>query len=457
MPDIMAPRRRQAASRSAPPTARISRTMPARSGRETGLILKVHTSNYRIAGLHGRGRARASWRRSRTSAACRSSTTSAPARWSTWRASASRHEPTVAEAVAEGADLVTFSGDKLLGGPQAGFIVGRKELVARINQNPMKRALRLDKIRLAALEATLQALPRSRPAGRARCRRCGCWRGRRREIEATAPRLAAGVRRRGSAPPSRSRSLACASQIGSGALPLETVASAGVAHPGRRGGKAAAARLPRWPRHCAACRCPWSAHRGRARLILDLRCLDDEAGFVANLARCSISGGQAMGLLTGWLASRSRAARPTRQVAERMAAAYDASARGDYDGGARHLGAARPRRRGARAEQCRRLLRQGPGRRARRMLARAGWGSRRKPATRSASATSPTLYFSGEGVEQDSPRAAELYRAAAEQATRRAGHAELDAAGRRSASQPGLQRGAALGRWRRRSRASPRR
>ena len=181
------------------------------------------------------------------------------------------------EVVADGADLVTFSGDKLLGGPQAGFIVGKRPLIAAINRNPMKRALRVDKVRLAAIEATLRLyrdpdrLAERLPTLRFLARPLA-------DIEAQAARVLPHLARAlGDA--FAVEVLACESQIGSGALPLETIRSAGLAIRPKAGGRAIddlASRLRALPR-------PVVGRIDNDRLVLDLRCLDDEAAFLANL------------------------------------------------------------------------------------------------------------------------------------------------------------------------------
>ncbi|WP_410219541.1 L-seryl-tRNA(Sec) selenium transferase [Paracoccus sp. (in: a-proteobacteria)] len=244
---------------------------------DTGLILKVHTSNYRIEGFTAEVPAPQLAQIATDAGVILLNDLGAGSlvdlsRWGL------RREPTVAEAVAEGADLVTFSGDKLLGGPQAGFILGRRDLIARINANPMKRAMRLDKIRVAALEATLrlyrdpdrlaERLPVLRMLSRPH-----------NDIAAQAARLAPQVSALLAPHGYDASPVDCASQIGSGALPTDRIPSAGLRLTGQ-GGDAPdrlAARL-------RSLRRPVIGHIRDGALILDLRCLGADADLLEALA-----------------------------------------------------------------------------------------------------------------------------------------------------------------------------
>ncbi len=185
------------------------------------------------------------------------------------------HEPTPRESLAAGADVVTFSGDKLLGGPQAGLIVGKRTWISLINRNPLKRALRLDKGRLAALEVVLRLyldpdrLAERLPALRLLTRPEA-------SIRATAERISLFLSDKW-----RKRDVSvepCRSQIGSGALPVDLLPSTAVSI-GGDGLNELAASLRALPR-------PVIGRIAQGRLLLDCRCLEaaDEAEFLAQLA-----------------------------------------------------------------------------------------------------------------------------------------------------------------------------
>jgi L-seryl-tRNA(Ser) seleniumtransferase len=125
-------------------------------GPQTGVILKVHTSNYRVVGFTADVSSRELVQLGRERGVPVMEDLGSGSLLDL-RPFGLPHEPTVPEVVATGVDLVSFSGDKLLGGPQAGIVVGRRELVDRLKRNPWNRALRIDKFTIAGLEATLYA------------------------------------------------------------------------------------------------------------------------------------------------------------------------------------------------------------------------------------------------------------------------------------------------------------
>lgn len=191
------------------------------------------------------------------------------------------HEPTVAETLANGADVVTFSGDKLLGGPQAGVIAGRRELIERIRRNPLKRALRCDKMTIAALEYVLRLhmdpprLAQRLPALALLARPVD-------EIIALAQRMCDALAIK-LGPRADVAFTYCRSQIGSGSLPVETLPSAGVTlrQPARK--KSSGVWLSGLSKAFRDLPIPVVGRIEADALILDMRCMTDEAAFVGQL------------------------------------------------------------------------------------------------------------------------------------------------------------------------------
>jgi L-seryl-tRNA(Ser) seleniumtransferase len=190
----------------------------------TALVMKVHTSNYAVQGFT------ATVPEADLAGLCRergipfavdlgSGTLVDLTRWGL------PAEPTPAQAVAHGAQLVTFSGDKLLGGPQAGLLVGRAAAVARVRRHPLLRALRLDKVTLAGLMATLAHYERGEAL-----RELPIWRAMARPLEAIEEEARGWLEALGGAAPG-ARVRPAASAVGGGTLPGETLPTAVLAIP----------------------------------------------------------------------------------------------------------------------------------------------------------------------------------------------------------------------------------
>ena len=176
--------------------------------------------------------------------------------------------------IAAGVDLVTFSGDKLVGGPQAGMIVGRRALVERINRNALKRAVRLDKLRIAGLAAVLRLyanpdrLAKTLPLLRHLCRSPA-------DIEAQASRVLPVIAQ-ALAGRATVTVEAGESQIGSGSLPADRLPSFALALRPMVARREASARVEELSRAFRALPVPVIGRVHDGALHFDLRCLDDE-------------------------------------------------------------------------------------------------------------------------------------------------------------------------------------
>lgn len=247
---------------------------------KTGLLMKVHTSNYRVEGF--------------TAAVSEKTLAGIGAERNVplmidlgsgtltdLEAFGLPHEPTAGEAVAAGANLVTFSGDKLLGGPQAGLIVGDADLIARIRKNPMTRALRVDKVRLAALEAVLrlylspEKLAQRLPVLASLTRPVE-------EIEGVATRVAAALK--DCLPEGALIEVEeSQSEIGSGSLPGEALPTRVIVvrPPGNK--KLSARRSRSLDQALRSLPRPVISRLTGGALHMDMRCLDDETEFIHQL------------------------------------------------------------------------------------------------------------------------------------------------------------------------------
>lgn len=244
----------------------------------TGLLMKVHTSNYSIEGF-----TKAVDEAALTEIGRELNIPVVADLGSGSLVDLSQYglpkEPMPQEMIAAGVSLVSFSGDKLLGGPQAGIIVGKKALIARLQSHPLKRALRADKMTLAALEATLrlylhpEKLAAELPTLRLLTRQAEAIRQQGERIQAALAAHYADF---------DLQVEPCLSQIGSGSLPVDRLPSAALTFTPRDGrGSRLEALAARW----RLLPVPVIGRIYDGRLWLDLRCLEDEPRFMEMLLR----------------------------------------------------------------------------------------------------------------------------------------------------------------------------